>query len=154
MSYVRCAAACLVGLTVVMNGSLTFGQYLTLYENDEGIPVMAAYSGDSDWLVAQRDSRSHLHELTSLEFLLLLDHRITAPEMRYVSKLRQLASLTIGRAPECVEIDPQALEQLGDNSSLIEICLCKSGLCASDLRFLTRISKLKHLTIELVFGDN
>ncbi len=149
MSYVRCAAACLVGLTVVMNGSLTFAQYLTLYENDEGIPVMAAYSGNSDWLVAQRDSRSHLHELTSLEFLLLLDHRITAPEIRYVSKLRHLVSLTIGRAPECVDIDPQALEQLGDNSSLIEICLCKSGLCTSDLRFLTRIRKLKHVTIEL-----
>ncbi len=149
MPSISITVARLLGIVLCLRAAVTYGQYLTLYGNDDGAAVMAAYSGSAQWLVDQRDPRSHLHALDSLEHMLLADHHVTVAEIQYISTLPNLVSLTIGRAPECVHIDEGALTELKGNSTIVHIGLCKSRLRARDLHFLKSLRRLQHLTIEL-----
>jgi hypothetical protein len=126
----------------------TFGQYLHFHNNADGKPVLAIYQGESNWLVDQKDAKSHLQDLKELAALKLVQHEISEPEMRYVADLKQLRSLTIGDAPESVNISDRAFRVLSECHWLEDVWICKRHLKDSDLIVLQKLPKLKSVTIE------
>jgi hypothetical protein len=127
------------------------GQYMHFHKSADGKSILAVYQGDSGWLSEQKDPKSHLHELKTLTALKLVQHDISLAEMRYVATLKQLRSLTIGDAPECVSIDKPAFAVISECAWLESLWICKKDLKDSDLQVFLKLPNLKFITIE---GEN
>jgi len=134
-------------LSVCFQG-IASGQYLHFHKNANGMPGLAVYQGNADWLAKQEDPRSHLHELKELTALQLVQHDISLPEMRYVASLKQLRHLMIGQAPEAVKIGQPALSVLSECQWLEDVWICKTNLSNPDLMMLKKLPNLKRVTIE------
>jgi hypothetical protein len=124
------------------------GQYLHIFKDADGKAVLAVYQGNSDWLAKQDDPQSHLHDLKDLTSVQLVQHNISLPEMRYVASLKHLRFLTIGQAPEAVDIDRSTLSVLSECRWLEGVSICKTNLKDDDLQVLQKLPIIKRITIE------
>lgn len=123
------------------------GQSLSSWSNEKGEVDFVSYSGDSEWLVAQEDPRSHLHKLPALDTVALNNHRVSREAMSYLCGLKGLKYLELGTAPEGILVDHEALAELAKARGLEELTLTKSGLRDEDFAFLPALKNLAYLEV-------
>lgn len=115
----------------------------------QGEVVGAEFLGDqhrtADWLVSQKDPRSHLHKLPKLSTLGLRGHKITARELEYVATLRTVTSLTIGDSLEPATLEPNALSRLGSMVWLEALELWAADLKEEDFSRFPELPSLSSL---------
>ena len=128
--------------------AVTSAQSLFFMTGDDGLPSAACYAGAPDWLVSQKDPRSHWHAMRTLEAVDLYLHDITLPEIRYVVSLTQVRHLTLGHAPERVGLDPGVLAAVARSRHIEGLSICKSNLRNADCDTLSAMRNLKDLIIE------
>jgi hypothetical protein len=84
-----------------------------------------------------------------LEIAMVLNHRVSKVEMEYMLKAGGLRCLTLGEAPEGIEIDDDALSMIKSFQNVEHIQLCRTTLTDADLQNFQGLKKLKSLYIEL-----
>ncbi|TWT43074.1 Leucine Rich repeats (2 copies) [Thalassoglobus neptunius] len=121
-------------------------------ETDEGNiashedAVVVCYCGNAGWLVSQQNTNSCLRQLPQLDELILFDNVVTAPEIKYISTLNKLKSLTIGYSGSPVSLNGDFSPLLGlKNLETLEICV--NNLSHQQLMTLEGMNSLECLWI-------
>jgi hypothetical protein len=78
---------------------------------------------------------------------------VSSAELKELSKIDTLVSLTLGMAPEGVDLEKGAMQELANFQSLESLRLAKSQLTDEDLANLPKLAALKNLTIEGYIGN-
>jgi len=89
-----------------------------------------------------------LDKYPKLYSMVLAGHKMTKAEMACLVKARNLKTLTLGHAPEGLEINADVLTMVKTFSELECVWLCKKELADDDLLVFTDLKNLKWLYIE------
>lgn len=130
------------------------GQRLSEAKNEAGVVDYIYYGGESDWLVAQEDPRSHWHKLPELEMVTFHNFAVSGEALRYVLSLKQLKGFDLGYTAEGVEVDTKDLDQLREAHHLEYLSLCLPDIGNDHLRFLPEMKSLVSLSVEYLVDPN
>lgn len=84
-------------------------------------------------------------EAGDIVYALAQNSEITAAEMKEVAAIKTLEGLTLGIAPEGVEMENGAIQSLANCQNLESLRLAKSQLTDEDLNVLSKLEGLKFL---------
>lgn len=115
--------------------------------------VEIEFLGDADWLAAQADRKSHFHLYPGLRSLSLQQHKITQGELSYVSTLKNVRRLTLGKYPDAVDIECGALTQLKSMEWLEELDVHANTSKSKDWSFLSELESLRALRVGPLFDE-
>lgn len=109
-------------------------------------PVASA--PEAEWKQYYQGDEFSPAKVASLEDHGVFHRKVSAEEMRFIATFPNLKRLTLGDAPEGVEISREALQVVGEIAGLELLHLCKEELRDEDLAFLLKLRKLKALRIQ------
>lgn len=152
MHQAKRASFVVVCVATLLGPSGASAQYTFESKNEAGAVTSLSFLGGSEWLVAQKDPKSHWHLLPELTDVTLHNFPVSRKAIEYVLSLKSLRGLYLGEGPEGIEIDPNDLELLAKADQLESLGLCFADMADDHLRFLPEMEKLEYLEIGY-FGD-
>lgn len=121
--------------------------------NGVGNVVSINYSGSPDWLVEQKDPRSHWNRHAHLASIAISHTTVNERQLNYISGLRSVKAIHISCLPEEIELPGSALIGLQDMAWLEELDIVNDGFKDDDWKFLHKLENLKALTIRGVVSE-
>ena len=123
-------------------------QHFSVYKSEHGEFVTLYFTGEKDWTLYRDDPVYRRLGADKLDSVVLNNHRVSIDEIKHLASLKNLDDLSVGDAPEGVEMEKGALEGVGTLSNLESLQLCVADLKDDDLSFLAQLKNLKFLRIQ------
>ena len=136
-----------VCLAILPGSRGAIAQHTYESKNETGAVDSLTYVGGPEWLVAQKDPKSHWHLLPELTDVTLHNFPVSREALAYVLSLETLKGLVLGGDLEGIEIETKDLELLAKADHLEHLGLCFADMADDHLRFLPEMDKLASLEI-------